>query len=80
LQIDMAKKPKTNTPAPSPDDLLTAPQAAEIAGVHRVTFSRRLKQGKGPPFQRVGSSGHPVYVVRRGDLLAWLAARDKAGE
>jgi predicted DNA-binding transcriptional regulator AlpA len=79
----MAKKRPTKraaTKQESPDDLLTTPQAAEIAGVHRVTFSRRLKAGKGPPAQRVGSSGHPIYLVRRGDLLAWLAARDKDGE
>lgn len=78
----MAKKKRTapRTPAKpdSADDLLTAPQAAEIAGVHRVTFARRLKAGKGPPAMRAGGQGQGIYLIRRGDLLAWLEARRKA--
>lgn len=76
----MAKKRPAKRVAPpqgSPDDLLTAPEAARIAGVHRVTFSRRLKAGKGPPTIRAGAGGKPIYLVRRSDLLAWLASRQQ---
>ena len=76
----MAKKRPAKRSAPvegSPDDLLTAPEAAQIAGVHRVTFSRRLKAGKGPRTTRAGASGHALYLVRRADLMTWLAARQR---
>ena len=76
----MAKKrpaKKTAAKPESPDDLLTAPQAAAIAGVHRVTFSRRLKAGKGPATTRAGGAGHSLYLIRRADLMAWLAERQQ---
>lgn len=58
----------------SPDDLLTSPQAAALAGLHRVHFARLIREGKGPKFQKAGPR---IVLIRRGDLDAWLADRNQ---
>jgi excisionase family DNA binding protein len=61
------------TGLPSPDDLLTSPQAAALAGLHRVHFARLIREGKGPRFQKVGPR---IVLIRRADLDAWLSGRN----
>lgn len=81
----MAKKRPTKRAAPkpeSPDDLLSTPMAARIAGVHEIHMARLLREGKGPPSVRIGTTDkHPGHhVIRRGDLLAWMAATGRSPE
>lgn len=63
-------------PKPSPDDILTSPTAAEIAGLERVYFARLIREGKGPVHQRVKAGSRTLVLIRRGDLAAWMAARN----
>jgi excisionase family DNA binding protein len=56
------------------DDLLTSPQAAAVAGLHRVHFARLVREGKGPKYQKVGPR---IVLIRRGDLEAWMADRNQ---
>jgi predicted DNA-binding transcriptional regulator AlpA len=57
------------------DELLTAPQAAQVAGLNRSHFSRLLAAGQGPKCHRIGSGKKPLVVIRRGDLNRWIAGR-----
>lgn len=57
------------------DDLLTSTQAAEIAGLHRTHFARLVADGKGPKHQKLKTPKRHLVVIRRGDLLAWMAGR-----
>ena len=62
-------------PAEKPaDDLLSSPQAATVAGLHRVHFARLVREGKGPKHQKVGPR---MVLIRRGDLESWLADRNQ---
>jgi hypothetical protein len=65
----MAKR--KGTPSPSPDEMLTGPDAAAVVGLDRTHFARLVRDGKGPPHQRVGR----FILVRRGDLAAWDRTR-----
>jgi len=58
----------------SADDLLTSPQAAVLAGLHRVHFARLVREAKGPKYQKVGPR---MVLIRRADLEAWLADRNQ---
>ena len=62
-------------PQISADDLLTSSSAAEIAGLNRSHFSRLLADGKGPSVQRITAGKRHLSLIRRGDLMAWIAAR-----
>jgi hypothetical protein len=66
------RKPQTNA-----DDLLTSSAAAEIAGLNRSHFSRLLADGKGPPVQRIPAGKRHLSLIRRGDLMAWIEARQE---
>jgi len=66
----MPRRP-AETPA---DDLLSSPQAATVAGLHRVHFARLVREGKGPKYQKVGPR---MVLIRRADLEAWLADRNQ---
>ena len=57
----------------SADDLLTSPQAAALAKLHRVHFARLIREGKGPKHQKVGPR---IVLIRRSDLESWLAGRN----
>jgi predicted DNA-binding transcriptional regulator AlpA len=67
----MAKQPSKRSPKADPDQLLTSPAAAELAGLDRTHFARLVREGKGPPHQRVGR----FVMIRLGDLEAWTARR-----
>ncbi len=67
-------KPQSGRPTDD-DDLLTAPQAARVAGLNRSHFSRLLAAGQGPKCQRIGSGKKPLVVILRGDLNRWIAGR-----
>jgi predicted DNA-binding transcriptional regulator AlpA len=69
----MAKRPRKRSPEVDPDQLLTSPAAAELAGLDRTHFARLVRQGRGPKHQRVGR----FVMVRRGDLAPWIAARNR---
>lgn len=64
---------------PEPDELLSSPQAARIAGLNRVYFARLLREGRGPVHQLVGDphAEKRFVVIRRGDLEAWMASRQE---
>lgn len=68
----MARK-KAQTAAA--DDLLTSPTAARIAGLERVYFARLIREGKGPPHQRVKAGTRTLVLILRGDLDRWIASR-----
>jgi len=61
------------------NDMLTSPQAAELAGLQRTHFARLVREGKGPPHTTmpVGTTGKKhLVLIRRGDLMSWIAARN----
>jgi hypothetical protein len=62
-------------PATSPDDILTSPTAARLAGLDRVHFARLVRQGKGPRHQTIAAGRRHIVLVLRRDLEAWLAGR-----
>jgi hypothetical protein len=67
-------------PTPDPEELLTSPQAAELADLERTHFARLVREGKGPPYRTmpVGTAGKKhMVLIRRGDLMAWIAARSE---
>lgn len=66
---------RTARPQPSPDDILTSPTAAKVAGLERVYFARLIREGKGPKHQRVTAGTRTLVLIRRGDLDAWIASR-----
>lgn len=67
------------TPDPNPDELLTSPQAARIAGLSRVYFAKLLREGRGPIHQLVGDPAQEkrIVIIRRGDLVAWMKSRSQ---
>lgn len=67
------RKPLSNS-----DDLLTSSAAAEIAGLDRVHFARLIREGKGPRHEKAstGRGKRHIVLIRRGDLDAWIAARN----
>ena len=67
----MAKRPVKQ----SPDDILTSPTAARIAGLDRVHFARLLREGKGPRHQAIEAGKRHIVLILRRDLAAWMAAR-----
>jgi len=69
----MAKRPRRRPPKADPDQLLTSPAAAELVGLERTHFARLVREGKGPPHQRVGR----FVMIRRGDLETWTARRKR---
>lgn len=62
-------------PAQSPDDILTSPTAARIAGLERVYFARLIREGKGPKHQRVTAGSRTLVLIVRRDLDRWIAGR-----
>lgn len=62
-------------PAESPDDILTSPTAAAIAGLNRAHFSRLIASGKGPRHQTVPAGRRHIVLILRRDLDAWISAR-----
>jgi excisionase family DNA binding protein len=50
------------------DEFLTITQAAELLGVARMTFWRRLKEGVMPVYR--SGRDHRVRLVRRADVEA----------
>jgi predicted DNA-binding transcriptional regulator AlpA len=70
MATDMARKQR-------PDDILTSPTAAKIAGIHRVHFARLIREGKGPRHQAVKAGARHLVLILRRDLEAWMAARDQ---
>lgn len=67
----MAKRPRARPPKAEPDQLVTSPAAAELVGLDRTHFARLVREGKGPPHQRVGR----FVTIRLADLEAWNARR-----
>lgn len=67
----MAKQTRKRSPKVDPDQLLTSPAAAELVGLDRTHFARLVREGKGPPHQRVGR----FVTIRLADLEAWNARR-----
>lgn len=63
-------------PAESPDDILTSPTAARLAGLDRVHFARLIREGKGPRHQTIAAGKRHLVLILRRDLEAWLAARN----
>jgi hypothetical protein len=63
-------------PAESPDDILTSPTAARLAGLDRVHFARLIRDGKGPRHQTIEAGKRHLVLILRRDLVAWLAARN----
>lgn len=63
-------------PAESPDDILTSPTAARLAGLDRVHFARLVREGKGPRHQTVEAGKRHIVLILRRDLDAWVAARN----
>jgi len=59
----------------SPNDILTAEQAAAIAGVHRNTVLDWIKR-KILPARRKGFGISSAYMIRRDHLMSVLASRD----
>lgn len=59
------------------DELLTSPTAARIAGLERVYFARLIREGKGPKHDRVAAGSRTLVLIRRADLDAWLADRNR---
>ncbi len=59
-----------------PDEILTSPTAARIAGLERVYFARLIREGKGPEHERVRAGSRTLVLIRRSDLDRWLAARN----
>ncbi len=62
--------------AESPDDILTSPTAARLAGLDRVHFARLIREGKGPMYQTVEAGKRHLVLILRRDLDAWIAARN----
>lgn len=69
----MARK---RPPASAPDEILTSPTAARIAGLERVYFARLIREGKGPQHQRVTAGSRTLVLILRADLDRWMAARN----
>jgi len=67
--------PKRRPPS-SPDDILTSPTAARIAGLDRVHFARLVREGKGPRHQTVAAGSRHIVLILRRDLDAWIANRN----
>jgi len=64
-------------PAESPDDILTSPTAARLAGLDRAHFARLVREGKGPRYQTIEAGERHLVLILRRDLDAWLAARNE---
>jgi hypothetical protein len=63
-------------PRASPDDILTSPTAARLAGLDRVHFARLVREGKGPRHQTVEAGERHIVLILRRDLDAWIAGRN----
>jgi len=68
----MAKGPHL----PTEDEILTAPAAAQIAGLDRAHFRRLIREGKGPVHQTVRAGKRDMVLILRRDLDAWIKARN----
>lgn len=60
---------------PAPDDILTSPSAARLAGLDRVHFARLVRDGKGPRYQTVEAGKRHIVLILRRDLERWIASR-----
>jgi predicted DNA-binding transcriptional regulator AlpA len=58
------------------DRLLTAQEVAAIARVHKDTFHRWCREGKGPPETRLGNVGR----YAESDVRRWIEARREPGD
>jgi excisionase family DNA binding protein len=66
------------TPNTTPDaELLTIPEAAELARMSRRSLEALIAQGAGPATVRMGR--RMVRIWRR-DLLAWIDAHRQGGD
>ncbi|MCB9718384.1 MAG: helix-turn-helix domain-containing protein [Myxococcales bacterium] len=62
-----------------PDDRVSRPVAAQLCGpVSPRTLEDWARDGKGPPFQKLGTGRSARVVYRVGDLLDWLDAQTRA--
>jgi predicted DNA-binding transcriptional regulator AlpA len=67
--------PRKRPPAESPDDILTSPTAARLAGLDRAHFARLIRDGRGPRHQTIPSGRRHLVLILRRDLDAWIAGR-----
>jgi Helix-turn-helix domain len=65
------------TANPSPNDMLSRPQAAEVLGICPGTLYRLDAKGLGPPRRRHGLSR---IFYKRAELLAWSEAQRVTGK
>jgi len=63
-------------PLPSDDEILTAPAAAQIAGLDRAHFRRLIREGKGPAHQTVRAGKRDMVLILRRDLDVWMKGRN----
>ncbi len=67
-----------NKKPPSPEDLLSVDQAADVAKVSKSYLNHGRRDGYGPVFIKFQSSGNPKsgrVKYRRSDIEEWLAAQ-----
>jgi hypothetical protein len=62
------------------DEVLTSKEAADLLGIHRMSFERRIAKGDdvGPGFVPGRKAGH-VWIVARRDVEALRAERERSG-
>lgn len=62
-----------------PDDRVNRPITAKLLGpISPRTLEDWARDGKGPPFQKLGTGRSARVVYRVGDLLEWLDAQTRA--
>ena len=59
-----------------PDEILTSPTAAAVAGLERVYFARLVREGRGPRYQTIKAGKRHLVLILRSDLEAWIKARN----
>jgi predicted DNA-binding transcriptional regulator AlpA len=58
--------------------LLNEEKAAHVAAVSRGTLRRWRRQGKGPPWHKLGDEPGAAVRYDGSDLMVWLASRRKS--
>jgi len=76
---------KRGLPAPRPsfgdyhpDDHVNRPTAAALMAVSPRTTEDWARDGKGPPFRKLGTGRSARIVYRVGDVLEWLNAQARS--
>ena len=64
--------PKTSAPRTNQSELISAPDACRILGIHRSTLYRLIEEGDVPAF-RLSTGGR--WRFNRKDLQEWLSDR-----